>query len=345
MEDERLRELGMRLKRERERLGLDLGRVQAETKIRTRYLEAIEAGDWSVLPGEVYARGFVRTYARFLGLDGSALLREFLDSSDQPSAMAGNTSAPGPNPDRTPASAQPTGQGVSMPRSGPSKAMPSARVPAASAPPVYRTRRRAADVHRTPRGWAGQVFVVAGILVLLAGGVWYLNRHPGGRATTGTPAPTQTPNTQTGSGAGGTSHSHTGMSNTARHPKRPTSPAPLRTTVIAAPFDPHRLVQTYAVATTLPLSVTMSVTSPCWVSVSADGQTVDVSEILQPGSPRSWQGEQTVSIRLGHVQGVQLSVNGQQVPLPATNAAIDVVFNRTPPGPPNGQTGSPSAGP
>lgn len=70
-------DIGERLRRERERQCLTLGAVEARTKIRAKFLEAIESGAFSVIPGEVYVKGFLRTYAEFLGLDGAAVLDEY----------------------------------------------------------------------------------------------------------------------------------------------------------------------------------------------------------------------------------------------------------------------------
>ncbi|PWK15486.1 helix-turn-helix domain-containing protein [Tumebacillus permanentifrigoris] len=69
-----MQELGTELKQAREQQELTLEQVQQDTKIRSRYLEAIEQGDLSVLPGLVYARGFIRSYAEYLGLNGHELL-------------------------------------------------------------------------------------------------------------------------------------------------------------------------------------------------------------------------------------------------------------------------------
>ncbi|MBC7105259.1 MAG: helix-turn-helix domain-containing protein, partial [Firmicutes bacterium] len=60
----------------REARGLSLAQAEEETKIRRRYLAALEENRFEVLPGRVYARAFLRTYARFLGLDGEELARE-----------------------------------------------------------------------------------------------------------------------------------------------------------------------------------------------------------------------------------------------------------------------------
>lgn len=72
-----MREIGELLRRTREEKGLTLRDAQVETKIRTRYLEALERGDDSVVPGEVYFRGFLRSYANFLGLDGQELAARY----------------------------------------------------------------------------------------------------------------------------------------------------------------------------------------------------------------------------------------------------------------------------
>ncbi|MEW6080571.1 MAG: RodZ domain-containing protein [Bacillota bacterium] len=65
-----MKDIGEALKRAREERGLSLREVQTATKIRQKYLEALEAGDDSVMPGEVYTKGFIRSYAEYLGLDG-----------------------------------------------------------------------------------------------------------------------------------------------------------------------------------------------------------------------------------------------------------------------------------
>jgi cytoskeletal protein RodZ len=65
--------IGSTLREARKRRKVELSEVEAATKIRGAYLRAIEAENWEALPGDAYARGFVRTYAGFLGLDGARL--------------------------------------------------------------------------------------------------------------------------------------------------------------------------------------------------------------------------------------------------------------------------------
>ncbi|OGO52471.1 MAG: hypothetical protein A2V84_04530 [Chloroflexi bacterium RBG_16_70_13] len=66
-----------RLVAARERKGVDLFRAERDTKIRARYLAALERGDYRELPGAVYTKGFLRNYAIYLGLDPEDVLRQW----------------------------------------------------------------------------------------------------------------------------------------------------------------------------------------------------------------------------------------------------------------------------
>jgi cytoskeletal protein RodZ len=76
-----------RLLAARERKGVDLYRAERDTKIRARYLAALERGDWRELPGSVYTKGFLRNYALYLGLDPEDILLQWRSErgDDRPS--------------------------------------------------------------------------------------------------------------------------------------------------------------------------------------------------------------------------------------------------------------------
>jgi hypothetical protein len=69
-------EVGARLRSERERRGIGIDEIEAETRIRAKFLLAIEEERFDVLPGPAYVRAFVRDYAEQLGLDPQALVAE-----------------------------------------------------------------------------------------------------------------------------------------------------------------------------------------------------------------------------------------------------------------------------
>ena len=76
-------EIGRFLEQKRKERGLSLEEVEQATKIRKRYLTGLEREDYAMLPDAVYAKGFLKTYANYLGLDGEALSRH-LKSSRKP---------------------------------------------------------------------------------------------------------------------------------------------------------------------------------------------------------------------------------------------------------------------
>ncbi|QDX94914.1 helix-turn-helix domain-containing protein [Brevibacillus laterosporus] len=79
-------ELGHVLKRAREEKGISLNDIQKMTKIQTRYLEAIERGDFHMLPGHFYAKAFIKSYAEAVGLDPNQIVEHYqADLPSQPS--------------------------------------------------------------------------------------------------------------------------------------------------------------------------------------------------------------------------------------------------------------------
>lgn len=76
--------IGPTLREARNRRKIDLAEVEAAIKIRVRYLRAIENEEWDALPGGAYTRGFIRTYASYLGLDGDRLADDYRRSTAPP---------------------------------------------------------------------------------------------------------------------------------------------------------------------------------------------------------------------------------------------------------------------
>ncbi len=70
-------EIGSSLRDARVRQGLDLLEVETDTKIRAKYLRALEDEHFELLPGDAYVKGFLRTYADRLGLDGQLYVDEY----------------------------------------------------------------------------------------------------------------------------------------------------------------------------------------------------------------------------------------------------------------------------
>ena len=83
-------EIGSSLREARTRRGLALSDVERATHIRSRYLSALEEDRFDTLPGPAYAKGFLRTYADFLGLEGQRFVDEYnsrFEPSEEPAAI------------------------------------------------------------------------------------------------------------------------------------------------------------------------------------------------------------------------------------------------------------------
>ena len=70
-------EIGSSLREARARRGIEIAQAEQATKIRGKYLQALEEEQFALLPAETYVRGFLRTYAEYLGLDGQLYVDEY----------------------------------------------------------------------------------------------------------------------------------------------------------------------------------------------------------------------------------------------------------------------------
>jgi cytoskeleton protein RodZ len=96
-------EIGATLREARTRARIDISEIEAQTKIRAKYLRALENEEWELLPGPTYVKSFLRTYAEALGLDGKRLVEEYKlqferlsDVEQQPIAPPGQRRSAGP---------------------------------------------------------------------------------------------------------------------------------------------------------------------------------------------------------------------------------------------------------
>ena len=135
--------LGAYLREAREALGLDLRDAAQQTRISINYLKAIEEEDFSKLPGEVFVKGFLKNYARFLQLPEDEVVRRYAELSKPP-----KTAAPAP----APAAAAPT---VAAPKPVPA--------PEQQAAPV---RERRPGRNLEPYIWAAVALTALAALIL-----------------------------------------------------------------------------------------------------------------------------------------------------------------------------------
>ena len=93
---------GASLRKERELRGITLEEISRHTKVHSRFLEAIENDDLSVLPAKAFAKGFLRSYARMVGLDEELVITnfEYYHRTMQPPKEVENTQKDSPKGSR-----------------------------------------------------------------------------------------------------------------------------------------------------------------------------------------------------------------------------------------------------
>jgi cytoskeleton protein RodZ len=116
-------EIGATLREARMRERIDVSEIEAKTKIRAKYLRALENEEWDLLPGPTFVKSFLRTYAQALGLDDKALLEEYKLQYEHPRDAAEFIQQPGAasRRARTRGQAGASRRAVAAPRSGPSR--------------------------------------------------------------------------------------------------------------------------------------------------------------------------------------------------------------------------------
>src|SRR5436189_252883 len=89
--------VGEALRKARAKRGIELSEVERVTKIREKFLQAMEEDRWEALPGPSYVRGFLSIYAQYLGLDEGALLDEYGSTAegDRPEPIPRSVIKPG----------------------------------------------------------------------------------------------------------------------------------------------------------------------------------------------------------------------------------------------------------
>ena len=141
--------VGEILRAEREKKGVTIKDVESATNIRALYLSAIEDNQFSVAPGEVYLKGFIRNYANYLGLDGQEMVNLYRQQINPP---------PPPEPQTVPADDSPD-----QPEPTPTP------TPTAT----QRSKKRENRADQSGGSSIGKPLLVAILLLLVVGAGWW----------------------------------------------------------------------------------------------------------------------------------------------------------------------------
>ncbi|MBN1179432.1 MAG: DUF4115 domain-containing protein [Anaerolineae bacterium] len=239
-----MQNIGKWLQTAREAKGLTLDDVENVTKIRSRYLKALESGDYSAIPGgEAQTRGFLRRYAGLLGLPTDEAISRY---EQETTGRVPVLTAPPPEPEK----------------------------PAPSSFSLDLTPSRLAM-------W--QIAAIAGVVLLLALGGWWLVSTVWPEAA----APTPTQVAQAGTAWPTIEATASVIGADATGEAVPTFPA-----------NPEGV------------TLTLEPQEHVWVRVTVDSVVV-FEGLLAPGAPQTWMGESVVMVETGNGAGVVAVVNGQ----------------------------------
>lgn len=312
--------IARKLKERREAMGQTLRQVQEATKIRIKYLQALEDADPSAFPGEVYLKGYLRAYAEYLGLNAHALLEEYnrvMGTADESAPDAPRTSVPLPDdaaadeasrqlrsrrrrvPDHEEAPAPEPRRAIHAGESGDVEGLDDAT----------RSRRSARARHGRPRLGGPEALEtrrtpIAAIVVLvafLAGGGWWILRHAQPASSGRDTAP---PASTVPSEPSDEAHAPSEV-----QPSEPPSSEPAPAVDVQRSTDPSGdIVFTVRHAASVEVSIRFS--GPCWVRAIADGREIDPGTTYKNGDERTWSAQNELRVTVGYAGHVELSVNG-----------------------------------
>jgi cytoskeleton protein RodZ len=286
-------DFGTMLKAAREQRGVSLKHISSTTKITVAALEALERNDISRLPGGIFSRAFVRSYALQVGLDPDATIEKFITQFPELAMTAAHAAAEQQEEEEQHDSNQQT-------------AATFLRLIAISVPVVAgllylgTVSRRSAEPSRTPEPAPA------------AATAPQAPQAP--QASTGAPAPSlggqpATPEVPAASA---------GSSPAAPEPVRPAVPPPNRaasspaSSQAAAP-DPSERVTVAVVAT-----------GPCWVSAIVDGERVVAREV-QTGERLAFEFGRSVVLTAGDAAALAVTINGEEArPLGSAGQVVTV---------------------
>ncbi|HET7375362.1 MAG TPA: helix-turn-helix domain-containing protein [Anaerolineae bacterium] len=285
-------DLGSQLRLAREAKGLTLEQVFKATRIKATYLEALESNRIDALPGLTQARGFVRSYANYLGLNGEALASTLdtgnLMASTLPPApvesatriglpnrrITAEPTTPKPIPPTTTPAATNSDRPALQPAAGPVAHTPVQSTSKLRVPTLSATTTRSASTLTS--GIPTPLLLVGAVVLFLIGAVLIISALSGGAKT---PAPDSSTS----------------------------SDSTLTVTSTTAP------TQSIALAN-VPVSLTLVASEHVWVRVTVDGQTA-FEGMLEPNAAQKWTATDQIIVETGNAAAVSIAYNGQTAEL------------------------------
>ena len=266
------------LRRERERQKFSVKDIEQGTSIRAVYIEAIEDGEYDKLPGNVYAKGFVKNYANFLKLEGDKLSREFAEEIAPPPAPAIMTDSKSstPSEDIKPAQNEVVKNFAAEDKTADIISEP---IPNLNSQPNQKSYEQSeikinsVSSVRNKKSNSGLLVAAVILIAAIAGGLWYYFTNIEGAEI----AQNQNPNPQSISTVNPVSAS------------TPDSATPMNGVSLQARFNDR-----------------------CWTKVIVDGR-IAYEGTAEAGQTLNWQGTDKIIVTAGNAGAVAFVENGRDL--------------------------------
>lgn len=298
---------GEKLKLEREKRKISLEQISSSTKIGTRMLQALEEEKFSQLPGGIFNKGFVRAYARVVGLDEDQAVADYLQASGD-----------APRPELV------TRDGGARDSAAEDTAARNAAARNTSArDEEHRISRLEAisDEPSKPLPWG--LFAVILLVIALGLSLWSHRRreqerlaeHPAATRTVppagGSPSETARPSIDNASPASNSATSASNPPSTAGAPLVAT-PSEKTPTVTPNSAAASQNSSTAAAPSLGAFQVLIHAREESWVSVTVDGKPSG-SEVLGPGSDRTYSARKDVVVKVGNAGAIDFQLDGKRL--------------------------------
>jgi len=347
-------EFGNKFRQAREKKNLSLDDVSNVTKISSRMLKAIEEEHFDQLPGGVFNKGFIRAYAKHLGLNDEEAVSDYLVCLREAQIDAHEVWEP-VRPELSRAAA-PNQLRMAESRKPPAKTQPPVQVeelPELQLPRVQDIRpapKKFSGKHESGIPWS--IVAVAAIVVVLAAFLWIRHSRstraasPSPTAVSAsktaaampaaiTPAVSATSTPAASQAVASTEQQSPAASKATRStPPATSTPSGSQAPAVATKETSDVTIRSFAPSNTKPaekpaqsLTLVIRATETSWISVQADGQLVSQETLIAPAAT-SFHATRELVVRVGNAAGVSFLWNGEELPAQgAESEAKTFVFN------------------
>lgn len=264
--------LGDLLRQTREQKNLSLDDAEKGTNIRKLYIKAIEDGNYDKLPGEVFLKGFIKTYGKFLGLDGQKLIEQY---KAEKTGVKTTAEEPAPKAEEKQDNAENTvAKQAAEEVKQPEKAVKNSKPAEKSVPNIdnFSDSQKYLEPKNSGGSKKNIIIIAVIIIAIIIGAVAFLSSQGSEETPAGQPKIQQTQQEQP----------------QAQPQQQTPAPAPVVSgSEVSAVFS-----------------------QDCWTEVKVDGNTV-LSETVKAGSTLNWKGNSQVEVTVGNAGAVDITFNGQ----------------------------------